>query len=87
MSTPNPFKVNTDVTPRLNVNVDSSFMVTVGPSGRQTTFTADVVDIVRSGATTEYHLQNLNHNYSRRFTAEQLAYLMERGDLELIQFQ
>ena len=86
MSTPNPFKVNTEVTPRLNVNVDSSFMVTVGPSGRQTTFTADVVDIVRSGGTTEYHLQNLNHNYSRRFTAEQLSYLMERGDLELIQF-
>ena len=86
MSTPNPFKVNTDITPRLNVNMDSSFMVTVGPSRRQTTFTADVVDIVRSGDTTEYHLQNLNHNYSRRFTAEQLAYLMERGDLELIQF-
>ena len=67
-----------------NVKKNSHFLVTVGTKTKRRTFVVDVVDIVPSGDTTEYHLQNLNQNFDQRFTAAKLFSHMRRGGLELL---
>ena len=65
----------------LNVNEHSSFLIRVG----NLNFLVDVVDIVQhDGDTTEYHLQNLNHDYSRMFTAHELSTATQSGALTLL---
>jgi len=86
MSTRNQSMVNTVITTHdaLNVTTNSSFMVTVRTGRHSTTFIADVVNIIHKRGVPEYHLLNLNHDYSGTFKAAELSAAMERGDLELL---
>jgi hypothetical protein len=68
----------------LNVNMGSLFQINicVPPSSRhKNMFSVDVVNIACTGDLTKYHLQNISHNFSEWYTAEELSLAIDSDTL------